>query len=306
MIQLGKNVCYIEGILSEIDLREINYTNKTTSKPMEAIGGEIKILTEQVINGKERTVEIPVRMFANKFTKNGTENPAYTSIRQVMTEYVSIQSSSIEKADRVRITSGSLTMNEFYPRGSERLVSVPVVSASFVTRVRNSDYKPSAEFEIEFYVASRQYEVDKNGEETGRYKVTGLVPQFGDTVVPIPFICSNDNVATIVSEYWNEGNTVKATGKLLFTTESQDKVVENDFGEPSVRSTTTNISELIITGGKQEPYDDDFGFDAQYIKDALAKRKVMLESKKDAAKAAAAPKAATKATSAGFNMDLGF
>ena len=115
MLRQANNRVVMEGILSEVDLQPRTY--KRDGRDVEAITGEIKIRTTVTISGVEKELEIPVKMFANKLTRNGTENPGYDAVSRVMNEYVSIAAAgSIDGADRVRITGGTLRMNEYYGR----------------------------------------------------------------------------------------------------------------------------------------------------------------------------------------------
>lgn len=53
--------------------------------PINAIGGSIKVRVDTKINGEDKTLEIPVHMFAVELTNNGTPNPAYESITRIKT-----------------------------------------------------------------------------------------------------------------------------------------------------------------------------------------------------------------------------
>lgn len=297
------NVVKIEGILSEIDIEYKDF--KKNGVDTKAIGGVIKVRVNTAINGADTELEIPVHMFAAQLTNAGAPNPAYESIERVMNEYVSIAASDIDHADRVRITKGQIQMNEYYGQ-DERLISFPRITASFVTKIKKEECKPKAEFNVTFMVGKAGYELDRDGVETNKYKVTGMVPQFGGKVDVVPFFAYNAGVIDAVSQYWNEGDTVKATGKLNFTSKTETRMVEVDFGEPTEETRTISVSELVITGGSSTPLEGEFAIDYDDIKAALEDRKERL--------AASKTKAANKGTSgkapapAGGNKfkDLGF
>jgi hypothetical protein len=297
------NVVKIEGILSEVDLEYKDFTkNGSTSK---AIGGVIKVRVDTAVNGKDTTLEIPVHMFAAQFTNAGAPNPAYESIARIKEEYVSIAASDIDHADRVRITKGSINMNEYYGQDG-RLISFPRVNASFVSKIKREECKPKAEFTVTFMVGKAGFELDKDGVETNKYKITGMVPQYGGKVDVIPFFAYNEGVIDAVSNYWNEGDTVKATGKLNFTSETKEVEVKVDFGEPSVETRTYSISELVITGGSSTPLEGEFAINYDDVKTALEERKTRLaESKDKAANKGTAGKAPAPAAQKKFS-DLGF
>ena len=303
MLESKENSVKIEGILSEIDLEAGSY-NKD-GKTVEKIGGSIKVRVNQMLNGAEVELDIPVYMFANKLTNKGTPNPAYASIERVMNEYKSIAAVGIDAADRVRITGANIRMNEYYGQG-DKLNSYPRINASFVTKVTDmSKYNPEATFSAIFAIGSMGYETDKDGVEVAdRYKIRGIMPQYGGSVDVIDFFATSPNVIDAVSSYWEQGDTVKINGKLNFTSKTEEKLVEVDFGEPRVERKTISVSELIITGGSQTPLEGDFAFDMDEIQAALEARQVRLAELKAKAKAKdtkSAPKAAPKKA-----MDLGF
>lgn len=272
------NVVKIEGILSEIDLKKGSFTKNNTV--VDSIGGVIKVRVDTKVNGVDTSLEVPVHMFASKLTNAGALNPAYESIERIMNEYVSIAASDIDHADCVRITRGQITMNEYYGQ-TGNLVSFPRVSASFVTKIKRDECKPDASFSVTFMVGQKDYETDREGVATDKYKVIGMIPQYGGKVDVVPFYAINPGVIDAVSNYWNEGDTVKATGKLNFTQKTETKLVEVDFGEPQEETRTVSVSELVITGGSSTPLDGEFAINYEDVKAALAQRKARLEELKN-------------------------
>lgn len=297
------NVVKIEGILSEIDIDYKDF--KKNNVDTKAIGGVIKVRVNTAINGTETELEIPVHMFAAQLTNAGAPNPAYESIERVKNEYVSIAASDIEHADRVRITKGQITMNEYYGQ-DERLISFPRITASFVSKIKKEECKPKAEFNVTFMVGKTGYELDRDGVETNKYKVTGMVPQYGGKVDVVPFFAYNAGVIDAVSNYWNEGDTVKATGKLNFTSTTEIRKVEVDFGEPTEEVRTISVSELVITGGSATPLDGEFAIDYEDVKTALEDRKDRLAASKAKAANKGTSGKAPAPTTGGKFKDLGF
>lgn len=280
MLREAENIVKIEGILSETDLKYGSYMKN--GKNMDTISGSIKIKVAQQINGENTVLEIPVHMFSNKYKADGVSpNPAFESIERVMKEFVSIAAAGSEDgADRVRITSGKIQMNEYYGRG-DALVSFPRITASFVTKVKKEECKPQATFATEFYVGSMDNELDREGMETGRYLIKGIVPQYGGRVDVVNFVAVAPGVISAVSSYWNVGDTVKASGRLNFSSTTETIMKEVDFGEPIEQTRTINVSELVITGGSQTPMEGDFAYDNDDIKTALAERKERLSAQKE-------------------------
>ena len=304
MLRQAENRCKIEGILAEIDIKPGHF-NKN-GQMMESIGGSITVKVVQKISGEEKELAIPVHMFASKLTNKGTPNPAYESIKKVADEYVSIAASENgeDGADRVRITNASVRMNEYYSQDG-RLISFPRVNASFVSRINKSDCKPEATYTAEFVVANKSEEI-KNEEPTGRYRIDAIIPQYGGKVDVVPMFAQSEGVIDAVSTYWNVGDTVKANGRLDFSATTETIIEEVDFGEPIEKTRTINRSDLIITGGSQEPLEGDFAFDNAEIQSALADRKARLEAQKDKDMSRTAAKQTPPQTSDNKFTDLGF
>jgi hypothetical protein len=303
MLKQAENSVKIEGILSEIDLK--TGTSNKNGKTTEYIGGSIKVRVTQVLNGKNVDLDIPVFMFSNKLKNDGNPNPAYASIERVMNEYVSIAAGGIDAADRVRITNANIRMNEYYGQGGQ-LNSYPRINASFVTKVTDlSKFNPEATFSAVFMIAAMGHETDKDGvRKEDRFKIRGILPQYGGKVDVVDFYATTPSVISAVSSYWSEKDTVKVNGKLNFTSVVEEKMVEVDFGEPRMERRTVSVSELIITGGTQTPLDGDFAFDEDEINEALKARQAYLAELKEKAKDKEPKKAAAPAKK-GFS-DLGF
>ena len=305
MLRQAENRVKIEGILAEIDIKPGSF-NKN-GQMMESIGGSITVKVTQKISGEEKELAIPVHMFASKLTNKGTPNPAYESIKKIADEYTSIAASENgeEGADRVRITNASIRMNEYYSADG-RLISFPRVNASFVNRISKSECKPEATFTAEFVVANKDEELDRNGEPTGRYRIDAIIPQYGGRVDVVPMFAQSKGVIDAVSTYWEVGNTVKANGRLDFSATTETTLEEVDFGEPIEKTRTINRSDLIITGGSQEPLEGEFAFDNAEIQDALADRKLRLEKQKDRDMSRAVTRQAPAQTTKNGFTDLGF
>ena len=303
MLESKENSVKIEGILSEIDLEAGSYMKD--NKTVEKIGGSIKVRVNQMLNGVETELDIPVYMFANKLTNKGTPNPAYASIERVMNEYKSIAAVGIDAADRVRITGANIRMNEYYGQG-DKLNSYPRINASFVTKITDmSKFAPEATFSAIFAIGNMGYETDKDGVQIpDRFKIRGIMPQYGGSVDVIDFFATSPNVIDAVSSYWEQGDTVKINGKLNFSSKTEETVVQVDFGEPRIERKTVSVSELIITGGSQTPLEGDFAFDMDEIQSALEARQARLaeQKAKQKAKEKGAPKSAPKKSMS----DLGF
>lgn len=277
MLKEANNFVRIEGLLLETDLNYGSFVKD--GKPIETIYGQIKVLVEQVVNGKPESYEIPVRMFSQKYTKAGAINPSYASIENVKNNFRSVAAcGNREDADKVRLT-GKITENTFYTREG-RLVSNPQINASFVSPVKG-EFKPEATFSMNFAVSSINYVTDADGVETGKLQVTAIVPRWGGKVDVLKMYATSPNVVNSITTYWEPDGTYKANGRLNFCSKTETILEEVDFGEPVERQRTTSVSELVITGGSQTPLEGEAGFDPDELIAAMKERKAFLESRRE-------------------------
>jgi hypothetical protein len=308
-MRIAENKVRIEGILSETNIEYGSFQKE--GKTVECIRGTIKVLVNQVINGVPTTNEIPVALYAQKLKNDGTSNPAYESIERVMRDYISIAASETGEAgaDRVRITGGQITMNEYY-NANKQLVSFPRIQTSFVTKIKKDECKPEASFAAEMVVGSKSYKTDAEGNELEPrvFVIKGVMPIYGEKVQVVEFVAANENVADIIDNNWEKGDTVKFLGRLNFSSKTDTILEEVDFGEPQERVRTISVSELLITGGSKDPLDGELAYTNEEIAKGLAERTARLEAQKEKdlqkAQQRKAPAPSTEASKGSF--DLGF
>jgi len=250
-------------------------------------------------------------MFANKYTNAGKPNPAFESIMRIKNEFVSIAAAGGEEnADRIRITNADIRMNEFYDTNGN-LVSYPRVNASFASKIRKEECRPEATFVITMVVGQQDYQYNAEGEivkdffGNDKYVITGLVPQYGGRLDKMTFVCSNENVVNAVRNYWEVGSTVKASGRLNFSSTTETTKVEQGFGEPIYHNRTIIVNDLVITGGSEAPLEGEMAYEHSEIQEALAERQARLEAEKNKPKTRTAPAPITDTRKATFD-GLGF
>lgn len=307
MIRQAENKVKIEGILAETDLKYGSFERNGST--VETIGGTIKVLVDQEINGKSEHLEVPVYLFSTKYTKANKINPSYESIEKVMKEFVSIAAAgSAAQADKVRFT-GEIRMNDFYSPQNGQLISQPRVHASFISKAVG-DFHPKAEFTLEFMVSSMNRVVDSEGVEVDppRLNVNIVVPQYTPenatalNVDAMTLCAISPSVIDGVENYWETGSCYKASGRLNFSSRTEEVVEEVDFGEAQKTVRTISVSELIITGGTQAPLDEEAAWTVDEIKEGMAARKVKLEASKNRSQTRKTP----APTSSKKGLDLGF
>lgn len=303
MLRQAENKVRIEGILSEINLQYGSFVKD--GRTVDNIGGNIKVLVNQTINGEDIALEIPVYMFATKLTNAGKPNPAYESIEKVMTEFTSIASGAGEAgADKIRITNANIRMNEYYnPQG--QFVSFPRINASFVAKA-TGEFRPEASWSLEFAISSMDFVTDADGVEVEpkKLRIKVIVPQYGGKVDTMELYATNPRVIDAITSYWENQKTYSAKGRLNFTSTTREIIEEMDFGDPEVRHQTVSVSELIVTKGTQSPMEDDMAFAPADLAAALKEHKAYLETLKDKTSSKTHPTPAP--TSSKQDFDLGF
>lgn len=302
------NNVHIEGILNEIDLKDIEYTNRRGEK-VKAIAGTITVKVHQEINGVKKILEIPIQLFGNQYNSAGNPSPLYTSFRDIKDNYVSVAACGNEDdADRVVINNGRIQLHSYAGRNG-KLISFPRISANFVNKVPRDRCKEQATFAVEFVVKQAAMEVNpQTGEETGRYRIIGVIPGWNDRIDVVPFYAVNEGVIDVVSSYWTPGDTVRANGKLDFSISQEEVTQPVDFGEPVKNIVTRRTSDLIVTGGAQAPLDGEKSYEAAEINQALAAWKAGQDDilEKSKAKAKAATTVSSDDVSSSSFLDFGF
>lgn len=299
------NVVYLDGVLLENNLEVGSYKKRreTGEVVMDCIRGSITVRVEQQIEGEMKTLEIPVKFFADKYTKDNKINPSYTRLNEYMTTLNSAAVVGIENADRVNVGGCSLKINY-------GLESLPIdINGSFINVRPKANFKEQAVFYLNGLVTYLDEEFDPvGGMTTGRYKLKLGVPRYGGDVDEFNIVISSPKVIEVVTRSWQVGDTVKVAGKLNFST-SVKSVAMSDFGDEDTlgRHLETTVKELLCTGGNEIPYSDDVAYDAREIKLAMENTKSREAQKRESKKNTKPAVDATKANIGfgGFG-DFGF
>lgn len=152
------------------------------------------------------------------------------------------------------------------------------LTAGIKTESDKHPFTQKAEFEVEMYIEGKRPEM-KDGEETGRIVLTGLIPEYDDSVSRIEFVTELGDATDYIEENYNVGQTVKVYGDVINTYVRVEKEVGgHTFGrtlEPQYETTFT--SERQIFGGTATPLDED---DENALKKAEIKAALALRQQK--------------------------
>lgn len=272
------NEVNIEGYLSEVKLEE------TKDKDgMDIIRGEYKIKTSNMVGDKEIPVEIPIRVYQPRLTKNKKDNPAYASAKKIMTDFTSIAAGGLEKATAIYLSDKWTSLQEnFFKSRSGQMVFSSAIRASFAGEANKSELKPHAKFKVIVVVGEIKEEIDRNDNETGRYILKGIIPQYGGRADVVDFIIDEPKVIDHIKNNWNKGDTVLIGGYINFSSVTTETVSAQSFGEPIVETHTKSIREFVITGGHDAPLTEEEGaYSNEDIAVALKDRQARIEKAKE-------------------------
>lgn len=219
----------VAGIVSDKKLE------MTTKDGVRTIEGTLTIKTADT-----NFVQMRVRCSDKK--KDGSENKTFAGVMTVMNEYKSIADVGEDEADRVR-TSGQINLFRSNNNGNE-IVSY---TSNFFNRIKaNQEFEPKAEFEIEMYIKSLVPEMNKDGEETGRYKIVGWIPTFNG-IEPLDLIVPEE-LADQVSSIYEPKQTARFYGNIVQNVTYETIERPMAFGVKK-ESKANFINELVVTGG---------------------------------------------------------
>lgn len=239
---------FVQGIVSEKDLKEVTEDNKVKIK------GYITIKTSDV-----NFIRFNVNV--NEKTKDNETNKTYIGIQTVMNEYSSIAEVGSENATRVKV-SGDL--NPFTNRQGENTVSY---KSNFFNRIKDGDdFEEKAEFSVEMYISGINPEMDAEGVETGRVIVSGWVPTYNG-IEPLDLI-AEDEVAQAVESSFEVGQTVEFYGEVVNNRITTVTEIPVKIGKPRKKTTVDIKNELVITGAS-EAYEEGVTVEPPYSEDVI-------------------------------------
>ena len=210
---------------------------------------------------------------SSPYTSTGKPNPAYKSLVE-LADLKTAQNVGVDAADQVRITSATLSENNFVSRNGN-LINGFQIRGSFINAAKLTD---AATFNTEIYIMDIHDETDREGDPTGRLVVRGGIVQYGGRLDVLDFIVEAPEKVEFVSRNWEVNTTQRIVGRVRVTSHEVEASGESSgWGEDIPDTTTTFVRELIITGGDDTAKDEEFSYDPVDIKKAFNVRKAMIE-----------------------------
>lgn len=305
------NECHIEGYLYEhaLENKVSGDTSKNPGTPF--ISGTVSIATD---NEMTNIVQVHYT-YVTAVTSTGKNNPSFTTLQSIIDGTLkSAMKDGKENASKIRIDS-AIGLNEFFTKrnGPEELVSVKRNEGGFihVADALVEDEKQRNTFKCDMLITNtRRVEANEERNEPEKMIVKGAIFDFRKSLMPVEFTVLNPLAMNYFEglEVSNSNPTFTCVwGRQISQTISRTITEESAFGEPSVRTVTSQRKDFVITGANKETYvwDDEKFMTATELQTLIAERETYLATIKqrqdeyEASKAAAATAAPNKG---GFNF----
>ena len=254
-------------------LLDIKFREGTMSDGRAYESATMTIRTTQTYGGREETSEIPVSLFASKYTRENKLNPGYEQI-QNMRDMKTAQNVGIDAADTVFVKNGNLRENNFVSK-SGQLISSWQINTLFCS---TGNLDQVASFTMDIFILDMHPEEDREGDLTGRLIIKGAVVQYNESIDVLEFVVEDPNSVDYIQRYWNINDTVNIKGRIRMTVE-EEKVSgqTSSWGEEIPEMTTRTVRELIITKGDDQGKDEELAYDPAEIKKGFNARKAKIE-----------------------------
>lgn len=286
----SNNEVVVEGILSEVDLKEAK-----TDDGREYIRGSIIVSVDQEVEKEQEHEDVKIDLIAMKYKKDGNANPAYKSIKDVLL-LRRISTDGIDAADRVRVRGIRVEESVYQGQDGNRVFTWKL-QGSFVSKVQG-EFKPRAVFQNEIYLRSIDDEV-VNGEETGRLVLKGFAVGFRNRLDLLTYVVGLPKAVDYIRKNWDTDTTVHIEGYVRnrFVNKAAAPAEEADgFGEAVDFGGSAIQRELVVTRGgvvDRGWEEDDLRRAAavreERIENDIAKQKAKAAKKSNASAAASAP-----------------
>ena len=279
----------VEGLLYEQNLEIKTVQNQQSANfGKEFIRGTVSVATD---NDCLNVITVNYT-YVTPTTKSGGVNNTFNNLKHIMENGKTVTADGAAAATKVKLNP-SIALNDFYPQGSDELVSQQRSEGGFVSIISNLniDEKARKKFTADIVInqvirveADPEKNIDKD-----YLKVKGVIFDFRNAVLPIEFIVRRED-AMQYFEGLEASNANKiytqVSGEINSTTVVVTKTIESAFGGPQVETSERHAKEWEITWAKPTPYlygDETTITDADLEK-AFQDRNVYLEEVKSRAK----------------------
>jgi len=252
----------------------------------------VTVRVKQTYGGKEEISEVPVSLFAARYTTKNKPNPGFEQI-QKLKEFKTVQAVGFDDASIVRVANGNIRENNFVTRSGAQ-ISGWQINTGFINEGKGADV---ASFVLDIFIMDMHPEEDREGDPTGRLIIKGGVVQYNSNLDVLEFIAEDPQVVDYIERHWNNNDTVTIKGRIRVASQEQKSSgSSSSWGEDVPDVATRVVRELIITTGDDEGKEEDFAYDPVDIKKAFNARKAKIEQQQMDAASKAKPAAAPAAS----------
>lgn len=276
------NRTHVEGFIYEHDL-QLRESGANSKHPgTKFIMGNLSIATDN-----EMTNIVPVHFtYVTATTAKGNVNATFNILNQIINgELGSVMEHGKENAAKVRIDS-AIGLNEFYSDrgGEESLVSVKRNEGGFVHTTTDLALNENDRntFEVDILITNvRTLDANEEQNQPEKAIIKGAIFDFRGAVLPVEFSAINPNAIAYFESLGasaKEPVFTKIKGRQVSESIERTITEESAFGEPYVRTVTSNRKDWVIVWALPDPYvwDDASTITAAELTEALANREVYL------------------------------
>lgn len=290
-----------DKVLNNVDvagyLRENNLELKSTPKGR-AIQGSVTIAFDNLNS-------IRVKVYASeKSPQKGTENKTFKSLLNLLPNHTTSIKDQLEANPSATFDTVKDLVTKIAAHAEFREYAVKDDKGTVISRTEvslrnwfdsihvcdpNKKYDVCAKFSVDAFIEKIKPENKKTGdgdvEETGRYLITAITPDYNGTMHRIEYVTEAGAVSEHIAANWRERESVTMTGVVSNLMKVEQKAEATQFfGQAAVGTTTTTfIEERLIRGGSQVSIDaNDYeykkaGFTDEDVKNGLISRESVIQ-----------------------------
>lgn len=289
----SENEVIICGQLNELSIKEF-----TTKDGQPFISGTAEVICDQEINGKPVQTLATVKMSANRYKKDGNLNSIFDTIKEYPNQFTSVAAADDpSQASWVSFPSAKISENLWIDKNDAERSDFQI-NGNFMNKKPNGA-KEGATFSIVGYLFKMDEENDKNGEPTGRIKLTVGVVGWNGRMNKIEMYAEGA-VKEHIEVNWQLKDTVLLTGRINMVHKTETYTEKVGFGEPVEKTRSIFKKELIVTGGSETGFEEEDSYDEDSIRRSCTDRLNRIEELRNKAKEKAKKPAKAVSNDYGF------
>lgn len=292
-----KNTFFVEGYLKENNLSLVG----------DVIRGSVVVAVDEHNTFK-------VQYYVNKKMKSGDENKDFADIEAMLPEKTTSVAQYLQNVPTANFANASAVatrvwcvgrLEEFVSKSADGKEKSMITYKGSRGGIKSGDsFNPRSTFKIDVYLESKKPETNSEGDETGRYLLSGLVPAYNGSMYRFSFVTAEGDPSVYVNDLYDVGQTVYLEGQILAIRQEVARSSTKNAGwgtAASLPPRTFFTTQLVVFGGNTTPINEDEpgAITKKDVKDGLAVRETeaMENGKKRASKVG--PKVTTGTTSFG-------